>query len=224
MSIVPHLTRRRKRRSVLIQAVDWRTYTRLLKLFADRSSPRLAYDRGTLEIMSPLFEHEVAAAMIAAFVLVLAEEQNIPAQSGGSTTLRLRKKQRGIEADRCWWVQNEARVRGKRTIDLKVDPPPDLAVEIDVTSSSLNKMGIYASLGLPEVWRGDDQGLTFQVLQPDGTYAAVTHSRAFPLVTADDLVRFLALRATLDETSVVRQFRAWVRRQLAGGPAAPAAP
>jgi Uma2 family endonuclease len=113
-------------------------------------------------------------------------------------------------------------VRSKRHIDLRTDPPPDLAIEVDVTSSSLNRMGIYAALRVPEVWRLDGQTLTFHVLGPDGKYITSSHSLSFPLLTPADLLRFLALRATLEENAVVRQFRAWIRQQLAtGGSAAP---
>jgi hypothetical protein len=108
-------------------------------------------------------------------------------------------------------------VRGKRRINLRVDPPPDLAIEVDVTHSSLNRLGIYAVLKVPEVWRYDDPALTFHVLGPGGQYTESPHSAAFPLVTPADLVAFLALRAALDENEVVRQCRAWMRQRLPGG-------
>lgn len=222
MSSAPPLRRRPPGRSILLHGVDWRTYGRLLKIFADRPGLRLTYDRGALEIMSPLREHESVAEILGCFVRVLAEELNVPIGAGRSTTLRRRKKQRGLEPDHSWWIQNEIRVRGKTDIDFRVDPPPDLAIEVDVTRSSPNRMSIYAALGVQEIWRDDKGALTFHLLQSDGTYAVIPRSQALPLVTPADLARFLALRTTLDETSLVRQFRAWVRQQLAGGtPPAP---
>jgi Uma2 family endonuclease len=207
-----------------LHSIDWRTYVRLLRAFEERPGIRLTYDRGVLEIMSPRHEHESDADMLGRFVAVLSEEQNIPIEAGRSTTLRRRRKRRGLEPDHSWWIAQEPQVRGKRHIDLRVDPPPDLAVEMDVTSSSLDRMSIYAKLGVPEVWRLSAQGLTFQELQPDGTYAAIPASRAFPLVTPAVLSRYLALRATLDETTVIRQFRSWVQQCLAGGAAPSGAP
>src|SRR5205814_2592043 len=123
----------------------------------------------------------------------LTEELGREVLSGGATTLRRRLEKRGLEPDECFWIQNEAAVRGVRRLNLRVHPPPDLAIEVDVTNSSLDRMGIYAALGVPEVWRLDEPSLTFHVLGPDGRYALVTHSRSFPQVTPADLMRFLTL-------------------------------
>jgi Uma2 family endonuclease len=203
---------------LLLEGVDWRTYSRLLHAFAERPAVRLTYDRGCLEIMSPLHEHESDADFLGCLVVALTEEMGLPRKAGGSTTLRRRR--RGLEPDRCYWIAHEAAVRGKRRIDLRIDPPPDLAIEVDVTHSSLDRLAVYAALGVPEVWRLDGQTLTFHVLGAGRSYAAASHSLSFPLVTPGDLLNFLALRVGQDETSVVCQFRARVRQLLpAGGPA-----
>jgi Uma2 family endonuclease len=130
---------------------------------------------------------------------------------------------RGLEPDHSWWIAHAPQMLGKRRIDLRVDPPPDLAVEMDVTCHSLNRLAIYARLGVPEVWRLDAQGLTFHVLQANGRYAEQTHSRSFPLFTPGDLLAHLALRSQHDENEVVRRFRDFVRQRLASasGSAAP---
>jgi Uma2 family endonuclease len=224
MSNAPTKHSRSACRSLVLEDIDWQTYTRLLRAFAERPGVRLTYDRGVLEIMSPLHEHESDADLLGRFVVVLTEELGLPIKAGRSTTLRRRRRRRGLEPDHSWWIANEPQVRGKRRISLRVDPPPDLAVEVDVASSSLRRLSIYAALGVPEVWRLDDQGLTFHVLQPDGRYVAGTHSRAFPFVAPADLMAFLPLRASLDENAVVRQFRAWVQQRLAGGAGAPRSP
>ncbi len=208
--------------TLFLDGVDWQTYSRLLRAFAERSAVRLAYDRGCLEITSPLHEHESDADFLGCLVVALTEEMGLPRKAGGSTTLRRRRRRRGLEPDRCYWIAHEPAVRGKRRIDLRIDPPPDLAIEVDVTHSSLDRLGIYAALGVPEVWRLDGQTLTFHVLGSGRSYTAASHSLAFPLVAPGDLTSFLALRAGQDETSVVRQFRAWVRQRLsAGTPPAP---
>ena len=201
---------------LLLHGVDWRTYTRLLRLFEDRPSVRLTYERGSLEIMSPTDAHESDADFLGRLAVTLTEELGLPLKAGGSTTLRRRRRRRGLEPDKCYWIGHESTVRGKRRIDLRTDPPPDLVIEVDVTSRSLNRMGIYAALGVPEVWRLDRQILTFHALDANGAYAALNRSLLLPLVTPSDLSGFLVLRATLDENAVAARFRAWVRQQMAG--------
>lgn len=198
---------------LLLHDVDWPTYSRFLRLFAERPSIRLTYDRGTLEIMSPLHEH---GRFLGRLAITLTEELSLPLKAGGSTTFRRKRRRRGLEPDDCFWIANEAKVRGKRRIDLRKDPPPDLAMEVDVKSSSLNRMMIYAALKVPEVWRLDSRGLSFLVLGPDGIYANASHSLAFPFVTPADISRFLGLREKLNENAVIQKFRIWIRRQLAG--------
>jgi Uma2 family endonuclease len=201
-------------RSVVLHGIDWRTYSRLLRALENRSGVRLTYDRGELEITAPLLEHESPADLLGRFVVVLTEEQGVEVKAGGTTTLRRRRRRRGLEPDRCWWIASEPLMRGKQHLDLRTDPPPDLAVECDVTSSSVNRMGIYAAVAVPEVWRLDGGTLTFELLQADGTYAASPTSRAFPFVTPADLVAHFALAANAGENAVVRQFRDWVRQKL----------
>lgn len=208
-----------QRDRIVLNNVDWSEYTRLLRHFADRPRYRLTYDCGVLEIMSPSFEHDSDTELFGRFVVVLTEEMDLPLHAGGSTTLRRRRKQKGIEPDRCWWIANEPRVRGKRTLDLRRDPPPDLAVETDVTNSSLDRLIIYLQLRIPEVWRLEGQTLTFHVLSPDSKrYVEANQSRSFPCVTPADLLRFLALAAARDDNAIVREFRAWVRQQIASPP------
>lgn len=202
---------------LLLDNVDWRTYSRLLRIFAEQRGIRLAYDRGRLEIMSPLPEHETDASFLGRLVVALTEELGLPIKEGGSMTMRRRRKQRGIEPDRCYWIANEPKMRGKRTFSLRIDPPPDLAIEVDVTSSSLNRMGIYAALGVPEVWRLDEPTLTFLALGANRSYNALPHSLSFPTLKPADLMTFSPLRANQDENSVVRQFRVWVRQNLPPG-------
>lgn len=216
MSTVP-VPRRRRGNSLVLGGIDWRTYSLLVRAFAHRSGVRLTYDRGNLEIMTPLLEHEVPADLLARFVIVLTEELDVEVKSGGLVTLRRRRLRRGLEPDRCFWIANEARMRGRLHLDLRTDPPPDLAVESDVTRSSLNRMGIYAAIGVPEVWRYDGTTLTFQQLRPRRTYAMTASSLAFPFLTTSDLTPFLALAAGTGENALIRQFRDWVRHQVTSG-------
>ena len=138
-------------------------------------------------------------------------ELGIPIRSGGSTTLRSQLKDRGLEPDECYYVASESRVRGRKRINLAVDPPPDLAIEVDISSSSLDQLAIYATLGVPEVWLYDGAMLEVYQLQPDKTYAKQTRSPAFPFLPLDEVERFLARRNETDETTWIRSFRAWVK-------------
>lgn len=165
--------------------------------------------------MSPSVEHEFDNRLLERLVVVLTEELDLNLQSGGSTTFRRRSKKKGIEPDNCHWIANEPRIRGKRRISLKVDPPPDLAIEVDVTSSSLDRLGIYAALQVPEVWRLDGDSLVFHVLSQDGKFAAAEKSKSFPGLKADELLPFLRMQAHSDHNGIVRQFRLWVRQRIA---------
>jgi Uma2 family endonuclease len=165
-------------RRLVLDDIDWRTYSRLSRIFAERPSIRLTYDHRRLEIMSPLPEHESDADMLGRMVVVLTEELGLPIKAGRSATFRKRQKQRGLEPDNSYWIVSEPNVHAKRKINLKVDPAPDLAIEVDCTSSSMNRMGIYAALKVLEIWRLDGGKLAFHVLQPDGTYL-VADSRIF---------------------------------------------
>jgi Uma2 family endonuclease len=201
-------------RSLVLEDVDWPTYCQMLRIFDDRPGYRLAYDRGRLEIMSPLAEHEFDNHLLDRFIVVLTEELNLKLKAGGTTTLRRRRKKRGIEADNCYWIANEPSIRGKRRINLKVDPPPDLAIEVDVTNSSLDRLSIYSALKIPEVWRLDNGLITFHILAADGRYAE-GDSLSFPGLKPGDLLPFLQLQTQTDDNAVVRQFRLWVRQRIA---------
>ena len=198
--------------------IDWKTYTRLLRIFEQSGRRfRLTYDRGTLEIMSPLWQHEGPTDLLGCFIVVLTEELDMPRRAGRSVTLRRRRKQRGLEPDNCYWIANAPLVQGKRELDLRVDPPPDLAIEVDVTSSSINRMGIYSALGVPEVWRLSTGGIAFHTLE-SGAYQVRPNSSSFPQLASADLVPFLAQWGQDDDTTIVRQFRDWVKQHLLSRP------
>jgi Uma2 family endonuclease len=191
-------------------------YTRLLRAFEGRRF-RITYDRGTLEIMSPLWEHERPAYVLGRFIDVLTEELRMDCEPGRSVTLRRRRKHRGLEADNCYWIASAPRLQGRTRLDLRTDPPPDLAIEVDITSSSLDRMSIYVALSVPEVWRVEATGLTFNVLVA-GAYQVRSHSLAFPQLAATDLLAFLAQVGQTPTTTLALQFRDWVRQQLLNRP------
>ena len=191
--------------------VNWEAYEALLKTWQDLPV-RMTYDRGELEIMSPLLSHEQYGKLLARMVEVFTLEHKIACHSGGSTTFRQTAKQRGLEPDECYWIQNEPRMRSRKDFDPDKDPPPDLAIEVDITSSSLDRMSIYADLGVPEVWRFDGETLTFSLLQ-GGRYEPGERSQALPALTSAVLTRFLQLSDQMGETEVVLAFLDWVREE-----------
>jgi Uma2 family endonuclease len=196
---------------------DWEMYQGFLELLGQRPV-RLTYDRGVLELMTLSFGHERLAELIGDFVGVITDELDMPRQNGGSTTFNRKDLDRGLEPDKCFYLANEPQVRGKDEIDLAVDPPPDLAVEIDVSRSSIDRLTIYAALRVPEVWRFDGDELTIYRLNPAGGYAQSSTSGHFPQLAMGEIVRFLKLANTMDQTKLVRTFRDWVRQQNPGHP------
>src|SRR5579885_1128764 len=140
---------------MILYDVRWTTYEQLLADHEGRSSPRFTFDCGTLEITSPSAEHEKCNRTIALFVEILAEELKIDIEDFGSTTFRRSDLARGFEPDSCFYIKNEVLIRGKQEIDLSIDPPPDLVIEIDLTSRALDKLSLYAQIGVPEIWRYD---------------------------------------------------------------------
>jgi Uma2 family endonuclease len=174
----------------------------------------LAYDEGILEIMTPLGRHENNNRFIESLIGVIADELNLNLKRFGSLTLKRRKKLKGAEPDSCYYLQNEPLVRSKQEIDLDNDPPPDLVLEIDITSGSLDKRPIYAAIGVPEFWRYDGNKLQVFVLQQStGDYQQVTQSPTFPWMSLDVIPRFIRQSLVGGETATLRAFRAWVREQ-----------
>lgn len=190
-------------RKVILHNVRWETYERLLAEQESSSAPRFTYDRGELEIMSPSTEHEEFNRTIALLVEIFAVEAGLDVRNVGSMTFRREDLERGFEPDSCFYVQNETRVSGKTQIDLAVDPPPDLVIEVDITSPSLNKLPIYAQIGVPEVWRYDGGRLGILRLER-GEYGVVLASATLPPLTSSVL-------SNLVDKSRVTKRRAWIR-------------
>src|SRR5438477_6623729 len=138
---------------VIISNVSWETYESLLKDLENQSSPRLAYDQGVLEIMRPHFEHDAAKEILADIVKMTLEEMDLDFVAAGSTTFKREALKRGFEPDASFYIKEPQRIRGKKRLDMEIDPPPDLLIEIDVTTDSMDKFPLYASLRVPEVWR-----------------------------------------------------------------------
>jgi Uma2 family endonuclease len=197
---------------ITLTEISWEGYETVLNLLGDRPV-RVTYNRGLLELMILSYAHERYKKLLARLVETLTEELNIPMEAGGSTTFKRQTLERGLEPDECFYIQNQALVRGKQSIDLNEDPPPDLVIEIDVTHSAINRMEIYAALGVPELWRWNHGALQFWVLNQQH-YQQVQHSATFPQLAVTDLEPFIALADQTDQTTLIRRFRAWVQENL----------
>ncbi|MEC4807311.1 MAG: Uma2 family endonuclease [Jaaginema sp. PMC 1079.18] len=195
--------------STVLSNVRWQTYQALALDLAQTAGKRLTYDRGQLEIMTPLPEHEVTKRLLGRFVEATTEVLGIEIYSLGSTTWSREDLQRGLEPDECYYITQEAVVRGQLNFDLSVDPPPDLAIEIEITSSSLDRLSIYAALGIAEVWRFDSQDLTIYVLR-EGVYEVQERSQVLSVLTRSDLRQFWQRRGTMGENALLREFRNWL--------------
>ena len=197
---------------VILRNISWQTYRSLIRDLEQEPALRLTYDRGTLEIRMPLDPHETYKKLLGRLIEAATEELDLEIRSLGSRTCEREDLAKGLEPAQCYYIQNEVRVRGIQQIDLAQLMPPDLAVEVDITSSSLNRFLIYAALKVPEVWRYDGRSLTIYALQ-SGNYTESDRSVALPLLEAKDIGRFLKLQPTVGENTLIKQFRQWVRGQ-----------
>ncbi|MEK6405455.1 MAG: Uma2 family endonuclease [Acidobacteriota bacterium] len=193
-----------------IDDVPWEEYENLLADLGEGYAVRIFYDNGRMEIMAPASAHERPKSITHLLLTILSDELDIDVESLGSTTFKSKIKARGAEPDDCFYIQNAALVIGNEDVNLMHAPPPDLVVEIDRTSSSLNRFAIYAALGVPEIWRLARRQLRIHLLAGD-RYEESPISLAFPFLTAHVLSEFIARGLKEGERKVARAFREWVR-------------
>ena len=200
-------------RRFVIYNVGWEGYRGLLKIVGDHG-PRLIYSRGNVELMSPSIPHEGFSRRLGRIVETVAEELEIPIRPARSTTLNREDLDRGLEPDESYYIASVGRIGNRMELDLDVDPPPDLAIEVEITNSILDKLEVYARLGVPELWRFDGESMTVLLLQPDGSYATSARSASFPFLPLDEVVRFVLDPEMSDESRWGRGLRNWVREVL----------
>lgn len=196
----------------VIPGTSWEAYERFLEENGDRRIPH-SYVDGELRIMAPSPRHERSKRWFARLVDALTEELNIPCCSLGSTTLKSILRKKGAEPDEGYMIANAAVLRGRLDYDLAKDPPPDLLIEIDITSPSLKRLAVYAAIGVPEVWIYNGESLTVLLLQ-EGNYVEHESSAAFPAVPMQEFATWIEEARGLDETVWIKDFRAWVRRTI----------
>lgn len=196
-------------KTVLLNDVSWNEYENFLQEFEERAGWRLAYDGGKLEIMPPTPEHEEYSFSFQLFVVAYCDMFDLDFEGRGSATFRRKFLEKGVEPDECFYIQTAEKIAGKK-LPTKDFPVPDVAVEIDVTTESLDKFPIYAALEVPEIWIYDGKTVSFYELEAEN-YRRISHSRALPLLPAEKLAEFLEISRTKGQTSALKSFRNWLR-------------
>jgi len=196
---------------VLLRNISWNEFEQILDELGNSRASRLAYYKGLLEIMVPLTEHEDGKIFISNLVEILLEELDVEFRNLGSTTFKRRDMASGVEPDACSYIQHEPAIRGKSKIDANVDPPPDLAIVIDITIASEIKKSSYEALGVPELWIYDGRSLQIYVLQQQ--YVATQQSQIFPnLLIVAVIPQYIAQSKVQGRNTAIKAFRAWVQQ------------
>ncbi|NMG18394.1 Uma2 family endonuclease [Brasilonema bromeliae] len=194
---------------VLLEDISWVEFEAILNELGEHRNSRVAYQQGTLEIMVPLPEHERAKIIIGDLVKILLDELDLNWESFGSTTFKREDMTAGVEPDDCFYIQNYKLMIGRDRINLTVDPPPDLAIEIDVTSKT--KMSAYQALRVPEIWRYENGNLEINLLQGE-QYIKSQKSLTFTNFSViEEIYQFVEMSRTIGTTPALRKFRKWVR-------------
>lgn len=194
---------------IQLQEVNWNEFESILDELGDKRACRIAYSDGVLEIRMPLPKHEKAKVLIGDMVKILLEELDMDNECFGSSTFKRQDMAKGIEPDDCFYIEHATQMIGKDRIDLAVDPPPDLAIEVDVTSKT--ELDAYLALGVQELWRFEDGRLRISLLQ-SGQYQDVSsspHFPQFPLI--DSISQFLDRSQTEGRSQTLKAFRQWIR-------------
>ncbi|MEA5485745.1 MULTISPECIES: Uma2 family endonuclease [Pseudanabaena] len=197
--------------STVLHDINWQQFESILQDLGDKRRSRIAYLNGVLEIALPLPESERIKVLIRDFVQVLMDKMGIDFEGFGSTTFKRIDKLAGLEPDDCFYIQNNVAMRGIRKLDMTIDPPPDLAIEVDVTSKT--KFNVYRILGVPELWLYD-QSLKIYILR-DGEYVESELSPIFGAIPIRDVItQFLEMSLSEGRSKAMKAFRLWMQENL----------
>lgn len=196
---------------VLFDQVSWDEFENILAELGEHRASRLTYDNGILEIMTPLPEYEDNKEIIGDLIKVFLEELDIEFRSLGSTTFKSQIQNKGVEPDQCFYIANESKIRGKKRIDLTVDPPPDLVIEIEITSPT--NPSIYEALGVPELWQFDGDNLKINCLK-NGQYVEVCESEILSNIPIKIIVKSLKDSKISGRNKVVKAFRKELQQSI----------
>jgi Uma2 family endonuclease len=198
---------------LILKDLSWQKFEEILAELGEKRAARVSYSKGILEIMTPLPEHEDDKTILANLIEIILEELNIEFRNLGSTTFKNANMQQAVEPDSCFYIQNEPLIRGKKRIDLAIDPPPDLAIEIDITSRT--HFTNYQELGISELWRYNGTKLEIYILQHSTTYLESQNSLIFPdLPIADTLPEYIERSKVIGRNATMKEFRTWVREKI----------
>jgi len=198
---------------VLLENITWQTFKTLLGEMGSERANRIFYHQGNIEIMTPQKPHENANRLIEVFVGVLCEELGLEVNRVGSLTLTRDDLEYGAEPDSSYYIQNELLVREKEKIDLAFDPPPDLVLEVEYSRPKIDKLKLYAAMGIPEFWRYNGTTLKIYILT-NGEYSETQVSPTFPAIQITEIPRFIVESNKIGQISATRAFRNWVKSQL----------
>ena len=198
---------------VIFHNVSWEDYEQLLDQAGEASHLRISFADGTLQVMTLSSEHEKYAEFIKRLISHLSFQLRINILFFGSATMKKSKQRKGLEPDACFYVQNAGAVGNRMALDFETDPPPDIAVEIEVHHDSLSKFSIYAALGVPEIWRFDGQELTIHHLE-QGCYVIAENSLALPQPGRRVSDCYCLRRVAADPTAVNRQSALFISQRL----------
>jgi Uma2 family endonuclease len=197
----------------LLTNISWQTFKAMLAEMGSQRKNRIAYDSGTIEIMTPLMPHENSNRLLEVFIGVMCEELGLEIKRTGSLTLTRDDLERGGEPDSSYYIQNESLVRDRENIDLATDPPPDLVLEVEYSRSAIDKLNLYASMKIPEVWRFNGSVLRVYTLA-DEQYTEVEISPTFNPISVKEIPCFLQQAKIQGENATTRDFRVWVRQKI----------
>jgi Uma2 family endonuclease len=198
---------------MVLPNIRWETFGRILHEIGKRRY-RIAYRNGDLEFTTAELGHHSRSRWIGNLIFFAAFELNVPICSGGSTTLKDSKRRVALEPDDCFWIKHEARMRGKKRWNAQRNPPPDLAIEVDIPGGVLDRLVILAALKVPEVWRFDGEKLKVLGLGADGKYKESAKSRSLPSLPMDGFARFVRKLGSADEVSLIQEFTEWLRSDV----------
>ncbi len=197
---------------VYLRDINWQEFEQILIELGEKRATRIAYQNGDLEIRMPLPEHERYKVLISDFLKILLEELDLDWESLGSSTFKKESMLAGIEPDDCFYIKNCRAVTGIKPLDLTIDPPPDLAIEIDLTSRT--QVNAYKALGVPEIWQHRNGKLVIFILN-DGEYSESKTSSVFPQISIISGISAILNRGSnLMMSDARKEFRKWVQATI----------
>jgi len=197
---------------VTFHEVSWEEYEDLLERVGEARGLRISYDEGTMQVVTLSTEHEAYSEFISGMISLLSVRLRINISFFGSSTIRKKQERKGKEPDGCFYVQTAALIGNRVQLDFEKDPPPDVAVEVDIHHESRDKFAIYAGLGVPEVWLYDSKQVTIHLLR-GSRYVKATASQSLPMLTSAILTEFLTRRRQDGEFQAMRAFDEWLETQ-----------